>query len=259
MGWPAGIARATAELGMNAWIRGAWDQALQYFEEASTFVRFTEASREGWAVVQLYVARWQKYGSDTAIADLEELIVTAKRLGDNDTAAQAAVWLAERDLLYGDAQAALLRLSPFATHPDLEDEERHWVLLRLARAHALLGDLTQAGEISEEVVRWAGTKSEFGTVMVIEALATQGAVKATIGQVEESASLFAEAVELARTLPYPFGEGRTHRERALAYARQGEVERANRALNDALVIFRRLGAQPYIEQTEQALATLAVP
>jgi hypothetical protein len=52
----------------------------------------------------------------------------------------------------------------------------------------------------------------------------------------------------------PYLEGRILYEWGRMYAAREAPQQAQERLEEALVIFRRLGARPYIERTEQALA-----
>jgi tetratricopeptide (TPR) repeat protein len=69
-------------------------------------------------------------------------------------------------------------------------------------------------------------------------------------------TVFEEAVSLARSMPYPYAEARALFEWGKALDEKGEPEKARERLQDALAIFHRLGAKPYIELTEQALNDL---
>lgn len=59
-----------------------------------------------------------------------------------------------------------------------------------------------------------------------------------------------------RSTPFSYLEGRILLQLSDAYRKRGEPDRARERLEEALAIFRRLGAQPDIERAERALAML---
>jgi hypothetical protein len=66
--------------------------------------------------------------------------------------------------------------------------------------------------------------------------------------------VLAEAVSLAATLPYPYAHARGLYEWGRLCIRRGSLGEAQGHLEEALAVFRRIGAQPFVERTEQALA-----
>jgi tetratricopeptide (TPR) repeat protein len=76
------------------------------------------------------------------------------------------------------------------------------------------------------------------------------------GQAAEAAHAFEEATSLARSMPYPYAEGRALYEHGLLLARHGRIDGARDLLERALSLFRRIESRLYVEWTEQALAAL---
>jgi flagellin-specific chaperone FliS len=74
---------------------------------------------------------------------------------------------------------------------------------------------------------------------------------------EEAERSFAEAESLARSMPYLYAEARALHEHGKMHLQKEDGESAQKRLEEALEIFRRLGARKDVEQTEQALAELA--
>ncbi|MFL5336619.1 MAG: tetratricopeptide repeat protein [Geminicoccaceae bacterium] len=68
-----------------------------------------------------------------------------------------------------------------------------------------------------------------------------------------------EALALARSLGYPYGEARALLMYGLLHAHMGEKEPAREWLEAALAIFRRLGARKDAARTEQTIADLPCP
>jgi hypothetical protein len=57
-------------------------------------------------------------------------------------------------------------------------------------------------------------------------------------------------------MPYPYGEARARFEWGRMLAQDGGAEQARHLLDEALAIFQRLGAQPYIAWAERLLRPL---
>jgi uncharacterized protein HemY len=74
------------------------------------------------------------------------------------------------------------------------------------------------------------------------------------GQWGEAEGAFTEAVSLARSTSNPYAEARALHEWGRMCLQTGVPQHAQKMLEEALAIFRRLGARPYIERAEQALA-----
>jgi hypothetical protein len=65
-----------------------------------------------------------------------------------------------------------------------------------------------------------------------------------------------EARPLAQVMPYPYAEARTLYELGLMHLQADAPQRTRECLEEALAIFRRLGAQRYIEWTDGVLTEL---
>lgn len=74
---------------------------------------------------------------------------------------------------------------------------------------------------------------------------------------EEATTALEEGVALARSMPYPYAEGRLLHVYGQMHIQKGEPALARERLEAALAIFQRLGARKDIEQVEQAIADLA--
>jgi tetratricopeptide (TPR) repeat protein len=89
-----------------------------------------------------------------------------------------------------------------------------------------------------------------------EPLRVQGLILREQGRWEEAAEAFEAALSIARKHHDVVSEAHILHEHGRMAALQGEPREARARLGEALVIFRRLGAQPYVDRTEQALAEL---
>ena len=128
------------------------------------------------------------------------------------------------------------------------------LLQSLAQAYLELGRETEAQDIVAEVLSAAGAEEKL--YALVEALSVQGLVLTRQRRWEEAERVLDESLWHARSLPYPFGEAQTFHAWGRMHAERGEAERARERLEEAILIFRRLGAQPYAKRTEQALARL---
>lgn len=116
-----------------------------------------------------------------------------------------------------------------------------------------------AVERAEEVVAGAIDRARAGEQRfhLLEALRVEGMIRRRQGRLEEAERAFWEALELARDLPYPYAQARVLSDLGLLAAVRGDPHATRAYLEQALAIFRRLGAKKDTERTEQTLAGLA--
>jgi hypothetical protein len=87
-------------------------------------------------------------------------------------------------------------------------------------------------------------------------LRIQGKVRVQQKRWAEAQQAYAEAASLAHAIPYPHAEAAALYESGILQRRKGETEQAWEPLQEALTIFRPLGARLAAERTEQALYDL---
>ena len=118
-----------------------------------------------------------------------------------------------------------------------------WAMIETMLAWALLegGEEHRAGTLVGGTVTRGRAQGE--KLALPDALRVQGMVFSRQGQHDEAAAALEEGLALARSLPTPYAEGRI-------LVELGRLE-------EALVIFRRLGALKDVERTEAALAESA--
>jgi tetratricopeptide (TPR) repeat protein len=85
-------------------------------------------------------------------------------------------------------------------------------------------------------------------------LRVQAMIAIQKGRWDEAIAALEEGLELARSMPYPYAEGRLLHVYAELYLQKGEPGPARECLEAALAIFRRLGARKDVERVEHALA-----
>ena len=255
VGNPAISIYARAVLCQAFFYRGDWKQARGYAEQAA---ELAAASGPSWysayPVGWLGVLDLLEGDRELASRRLQESIAIADRNGDLQAQRHMQAWLAEDDMLTGHPEAAAARLEPLLDRPGFEEVDVSRLLPVLARARAETGDLVEADQIVANAVR--RVSAQYRGPPLAEALIVQGMVRTYQGRWEEADHPLSEALALAGSVPYPHAEGRALFERGRLHLGKGEQEQARERLEQALAIFQRLGAQPYIGRTEQALAAL---
>jgi hypothetical protein len=118
-----------------------------------------------------------------------------------------------------------------------------------------MGDVEQAEDtIIQAIDRM---EAEHLRLLLVDALRVKALVLIKQNHLDAAGQTLAEGVTLARSLPYPHGEGRLLQVHGLLHYRKGEQAQARERLDAALTIFRRLGARKDLEWAERDLAALA--
>jgi len=160
--------------------------------------------------------------------------------------------LAQLDLLRGCPAEALARLEPYAS--DLTSIRDAQTLSVLAEAYADTGEAARAEETVDLALMRAGLMRN--QVSGLEASRIRAKILTKGGRREEAIVALEEALSGARSMPYPYAEGKILREYGILYIRESKPERARGRLSAALGIFVRLGAKKYAEQTGRTLQKL---
>jgi hypothetical protein len=90
----------------------------------------------------------------------------------------------------------------------------------------------------------------------VDALRVQAMVATRQGRWEDAERILEEGLSLARSMSYPYAEGRLLQVYGEMHEVKGGPEPARERLEAALAIFRRLGARKDIERVEQTLGTM---
>jgi hypothetical protein len=88
----------------------------------------------------------------------------------------------------------------------------------------------------------------------IPALRNLGVAHTHLGAFAAAEAAFAEALEHARAMPWPFAEATIHFEWGLLERARGRQDVAVRRLQEALARFRSLGAGPYAQLATESLS-----
>jgi tetratricopeptide (TPR) repeat protein len=217
-------------------------QARAYFQYANVYrqLGMIHAARGAW---------------DEASPLLEEAAALARRLPYLEALRLAEGALAARDLAQGNPVAALARLEPLVAASDVGGLGVTRLLPYLAWAHAEQGDYAAAERtLTEGIARAAEQQHRLALVdlltMRAKVLRMRGEQQGQAHR-DEAVRALEEALTLARQMRYPYAEGHALYELGRLSVSEGD---ASALFEEALAIFRRLGARPDIERTERALA-----
>lgn len=246
------IADVLEFIGWHALIMGEWQAAEGYIGRLEEVARFLDTDHPPVTLLllrgslALYQGEWEQ-----ATEDFEEAERVARHTQD-------PMWravqdkLAARDLAIGDPEAALIRQEQVGGYLD---RDAAWSrLVDHAEAHLRVGNLDRAEEIVAEAL--ARFRERDDRLLQTELLRVHGMLLARRERWEEAEAAFVEASSLAHRLPYPYLEARSLSELGTMLTGRGELEDASRRLDEALAIFRRLGAAKDITRAERALAVL---
>jgi tetratricopeptide (TPR) repeat protein len=239
-------------LAQLALYRGDWETAREYEERALVLMRSSGmVFRSIYPAIFLGQLTLWEGDWDEAYRLLQESVGLAERFGDLQALRYGHRALAEREILTGDAAAAVHRLDPFLDRTGLEETDVTFLLPILTWAYLESGDSSRALELSERSVERA--RRQQYALALVDALWVHGAVLASLNGRDEAARAFEEAVDQARRIPYPYGEGRALMHWGEMLLAAGDVENAERRLRAAQDIFTRLGAQRDSDAVERTL------
>jgi tetratricopeptide (TPR) repeat protein len=230
---------------------GDWKSARECGERAIT----VEPAAFSWATgdAHLGLARLALLEGrpEDAAAHLKEANAIFDRTGFQRARPVVQLLLAQNNLLEGQASSALARLEPLEQEPQLQDNQGQVL------AEALLdsGNVERAASIVDEGIR--DTRASGRRMALMDWLRLRAALLIRGGRWNEACAVLEEGIALARQMPHLYGEGRILHAMGQMHAARGEAGQARERWEEALGIFRRLGARPSIERTERALNALA--
>jgi tetratricopeptide (TPR) repeat protein len=231
---------------------GEWEEAAGYIERGAEIIRAVGASwYAAYGPVQRGNLRLQQGRWEEAARDLQETIALAEPSGDAQALGYAHSLLGELEVLQGRAEAACARLEPLITG---DDPYVVPMSATLAWAYLELGEMDRAEETAQRGLTIARERQN--GLWAPDVLRVQGMILARRGRWQEAEAVLREAVSLARTMPYPYAEARALYECGMMHIRREDPQAARQPLQDAVAIFRRLGAQKDLEPAEQAVVAL---
>ncbi len=250
----AEMAWMESNIGEASYLRGNWADARDKYEGAIRTARDVGAVRYlSYALLHLAELGAAEGKWDEANQHIEEGLEIARRCSAIPTMRKGQRLLAEHDLVQGRAEDAVTRLQSL-----LESSEDDWPRAFpppvLAEAYLALGDGARAEELVQHRVQRFQAQNHRRALALW--LRVQGMILGRERRWDEADQIFAEAVSLARAMPYPYAEGRSHYDHGLLHIQHGESEQARERLKEALAIFSQLRARPSVERTEHALHDL---
>jgi tetratricopeptide (TPR) repeat protein len=255
------VSAETANLAEVWFYLGEWQRARVLAERALEIMRAASSGRTAsyfqyanvlrqLAMIRAAMGEWE-----IARPSLEESIALAEKLPYPEALrASQGLW-AEHDVVSGAPEAALARLEPLITGVDGGELGVMRLLPTLAEAQATLGDTTASERILADAVMQAQAQGH--RLALVDLLRAHGVVLAQQEKVEVARRFFEEAVTLARSMTYPHAEGRALYALGCLHSSKQEWQAARERLQEALAIFRRLGARPDEERATQAFVACA--
>jgi tetratricopeptide (TPR) repeat protein/transcriptional regulator with XRE-family HTH domain len=238
---PAQSAGMIAARGAIAFLLGTWRQAHRDLEAAVAVYRRIDAVRlSAYPLAELGRLLLAMGDADGATAALAECVAIAGAGEDLQALRLGQGMLAECDILAGRPRAARDRLCPLLDRPGMCEWQVTELLPTLAWAHLDLGDGEQAVSTAEEAIERA--RSQTNALSLAHALRIRGLIAVRQGRPEEARAPLAEALALARRMPYPYGEARILQAQALAAAAVGDEAWERACLDAAARIAARLAS-----------------
>jgi tetratricopeptide (TPR) repeat protein len=135
----------------------------------------------------------------------------------------------------------------------LDMQEQALFLPAFAEAYLQAGNLSRARQVLDAPLALPRLEMKG---MLPDALRVHAKLLFATGDLAGAEAVLNDLIDQTRSMPYPFAEARAHGEYGLLEARRGHPQAARERFEEALAIYRRLGARPFVAQMEQALAPL---
>jgi tetratricopeptide (TPR) repeat protein len=233
---------------------GRWPEARQQAARAVDIARLEPRSwGSGWPLLRLGDLCILGGAWEEADRSLAEALAVAAEIDDPQWHQWGCSSLAELALMRGDPDQAL-------AHPQHGGDPIPWgphavaIPEPLASIYPATGALDQAEDLIGQGLE-AATASRL-PLEVVPWLRLRAVLLTMQAHWDEAEPTFREAVSLSRSLPYPYVEAQALYEWGCMAVRRGRPDQGRNLLQQALGIFQRLGARPYIERTEHALSEL---
>ncbi|HLJ69560.1 MAG TPA: tetratricopeptide repeat protein [Chloroflexota bacterium] len=253
LGNPGRLCHCLANLGRTLITLGDWEGAQMHLERAVALAKEVgDAPDAAWGLQSMGNLLLRRGDFDEARGYLQAALGMAERIDARQAREVAAASLAELELLTGQPEAAIERLEPLAAPADAELGELLPTLVRAYLARDDVESVRRAEQTGERLLAWARDQP----TSLVEACWVWGLTLTRLGRHEEADHTLHDALVLARRLPFPYAEARVLLVHGGCYAAQGEAGRAAEALDQALTIFRRLGAKEDAVRVEAMLAAV---
>jgi tetratricopeptide (TPR) repeat protein len=248
------IASAKGRLTEVFFTLGEWPKAREHATRYAETLR-TLSSSFMLGVPEVFLAKIGVAEGDWDLAaNYLDGAITAEHIGRPEFLWDALRIRAELDLLQGRAADALARLQPLLTSTQCAEAQWTAHLAALAETYLELGDSERARAVLDEGLALARAMQNRQDRLAMRRV--EGMLLAHQGQWEEAAEAFRDAVSRARSGSNPYAEARALYEWGRMLEVAGKPAQARELHAEALTIFQKLGARPYVERTEQALQLL---
>jgi tetratricopeptide (TPR) repeat protein len=235
-------------LNQNAYLLGDWRRSHEYLDRADAAIQNMKVKRlRVWPVAARAWLAFREGDLPTAARLAEQAGQIGESHGQAEYKLLADRLLAEMDLVQaiGEEAAersgqAFARLVTWLDDPAAQADSGF--LRTVAWAYIETGNALAAREAAVRGV--AAARKWTDRPELVEALVVHGMVAARADEWAEAEGLLSEALAFARSMPFPFGEGRALVEWGVMQSLRGENEPARDRLEEALWIFQRLDAQP---------------
>jgi tetratricopeptide (TPR) repeat protein/transcriptional regulator with XRE-family HTH domain len=249
------VAYCLAHIGTTYLGEGDWQQARSWFEQA---LYRREPYKRSWSSISalvsfgrlaVYEGRWTE-----AERLLDEAMTMARANQDGQWVAVVHHLLSERDRLRGQPDEAFARHERLMADPEQAPKLTSGPSPALAMVYLAAGDVDRADELVESGIRLVGENGL--DIAIWDWIALRASVLAARGRWAESEAAFLDALTRVRRTRYVFYEAQALQWHGEMLAAHGEVERAQERLLEARAIYARVGAAPYLAQTDEALKQL---
>ncbi len=251
LGDPGDIAFARFVLGRVYVEQGKWREARAQFEPAVHAARSTDPSwYSSYSMAGLGYLDLLEGQHDQGVRYLTEAVTIAER-NEDLPGLRIHTFLAIQEVLDGRPHEAIARMERVqALHRDAGRETYLWPLT-WALLEAGFGD--QAAATAHDV----GDHMLFeGRLERPDVLRVQAMVAVRQQRWEDATRHLDEGLAMTREIGMPFHEALLLMESGRMYAARGDTERARHCLEESVALLRRLGATPYVERVDDALAQL---
>jgi len=252
VGDPVMLIHLESTSGFMAFYAGDWPRARADLGAALTRSRgIGMSSRYAYPLAYLSFLTLAEGAWDEAARLAQESIDAATPMGDLQVLRYTHALRAWCDILHGQPASARDRLATFVDASGKEGKAASWVLLILALAHLEVGDTDQAADVAREATTRA--RHDRAHLVLADALWARALVETRRGLWLEAERTLHEGLALARPMPYPFAEARLLHAYGVLHHEKGEPRQARACLDEALTIFRRLGARAEAARAQRAL------
>lgn len=240
----------TLNRGILCFYTGVWQQARADLRWASAMLRPRQApARAALAAVwrgrlSLTQGRWER-----ADFQLRRGLTLTEQRGDAQPAILAHCALAERELMERKPDEARIRLEALLAGDEYRMSDVTEALALLGWAHLELGDERQGEALVAASVMRASATGLQG--VLADALRIQALVATHEGRWQDAQVSLAEALSLARALPYPYAEAKALYVSGQLLIQRGDSQRGREQLATARAILSQLGEHLYAQSVDQ--------